>query len=140
MTPAPALEVTAGTVVCALPGWSNDAAADDEASCLAKGFGALRLTCDRLLLRGGQVGSGHERSMLCFRLWANVTTIQDRCNLDIESAILKQDNLQSGQPDSLELRTEQGSGFVGRPVDLLAVQCSYNIERHGGFQKQSTHR
>ncbi len=54
--PAPVLEVTAGTVVCALRGWAGDAPEADDASCLAEGFGALRLVCDRLLLRGGQVG------------------------------------------------------------------------------------
>ncbi len=54
--PAPVLEVTAGTVVCAMRGWAGDAPEADDAACLAEGFGALRLVCDRLLLRGGQVG------------------------------------------------------------------------------------
>ena len=53
--PAPALEVTAGTVVAAMRGWASDAPEADDAACLAHGFGALRLACDRLLLRGGQV-------------------------------------------------------------------------------------
>ena len=55
-TPAPALEVSAGTVVCAMRGWASDAPEADDGACLAVGFGALRLVCDRLLLRGGQVG------------------------------------------------------------------------------------
>ena len=55
-TPGPALEVAAGTIVCAMRGWASDGPEADDAACLADGFSALRLHCDRLLLRGGQVG------------------------------------------------------------------------------------